>query len=208
MNTKLMNPVSHSLNILAIFFRYPPQSSEFQSVADYFAFEDWRSTWLALKPDAAYRMDTLSTSLARLNCLEARVWQTHFAIEQVLPVPPWTSVYLDHEGVINTNTTLAVEAFLSQHELKVDTDIREPVDHIGILMMIMAYLAEQESYQLMQDFYHLHVKRGIFLYLSALKKQPLPAEITGVITLCELTLEHLFSDEIPITMQIARSAEC
>lgn len=70
-----------------------------------------------------------------------------------LPAPPWGSVYLDPEGLLQGDSTLALSEFLKRERLKINTSFPEPVDHIGLMLFQAAVLAsEKEKAQLMNYF--------------------------------------------------------
>ncbi|PSU02325.1 DMSO reductase [Photobacterium gaetbulicola] len=64
---------------------------------------------------------------------------------EVMPAPPWGSVYLDKEQVIFGTTTLDYRRFLADKDMSLDTGMREPEDQFGLMLMAMSKLAEAED---------------------------------------------------------------
>ncbi|WP_434361014.1 molecular chaperone TorD family protein [Parasalinivibrio latis] len=59
-----------------------------------------------------------------------------------MPCPPWGSVYLDNENALFGASTLEYRGFLSSVGLSCDTGLREPEDHIGLMLMMLSVLLE------------------------------------------------------------------
>ncbi|PSW22316.1 DMSO reductase [Photobacterium sanctipauli] len=72
-------------------------------------------------------------------------FQTLFEGCEVMPAPPWGSVYLDKEQVIFGESTISFRAFLTQHEMSLDTGMREPEDQFGLMLLAMAQLLEEKQ---------------------------------------------------------------
>lgn len=52
-------------------------------------------------------------------------------------------MYLDAEGLLQGDSTLALSAFLKQERLKLKTPYPEPADHIGLILFQAAVLASE-----------------------------------------------------------------
>ncbi|MGJ7206752.1 molecular chaperone TorD family protein [Morganella morganii] len=91
--------------------------------------------------------NTLCSQLSRTAAEGTEVlksaWQSLFAGPGALPAPPWGSVYLDAEGLLQGDSTLALSAFLKQERLKLKTPYPEPADHIGLILFQAAVLASE-----------------------------------------------------------------
>ncbi|HAS62557.1 MAG TPA: molecular chaperone TorD [Vibrio sp.] len=62
-----------------------------------------------------------------------------------MPCPPWGSAYLDKENALFGSSTMAYRAFTRAHGLACDTGMREPEDHIGLMLMLVSLLLEQDN---------------------------------------------------------------
>lgn len=60
-------------------------------------------------------------------------------------VPLWGSVYLDEENLLMGESTLALEDFLAKAGLASNTGVREPQDHLGLVLSAIALLLERQA---------------------------------------------------------------
>lgn len=65
-----------------------------------------------------------------------------------LPAPPWGSVCLDEESVVYGDSTLALRAWLRQQGIVPAMARNEPEDHCGLLLLLSAWLAENNPFRL------------------------------------------------------------
>lgn len=57
------------------------------------------------------------------------------------PAPPWGSVYTDRERVVFGATTLELRAWMRERGIARTTDEKTPEDHIGLMLVLMAWIA-------------------------------------------------------------------
>ncbi|MCE9777614.1 TorD/DmsD family molecular chaperone [Shewanella algae] len=57
--------------------------------------------------------------------------------------PPWGSVYQSASGLLNGSSTLDLLNFYQQHGLQIHFDRNEPVDHLGLICVVIAYLLDK-----------------------------------------------------------------
>lgn len=62
---------------------------------------------------------------------------------EIMPAPPWGSVYLDREQVIFGDSTLRLRHFLASHNMLLDTGMREPEDQFGLTLLALANIIDQ-----------------------------------------------------------------
>ncbi|WP_194436161.1 TorD/DmsD family molecular chaperone [Vibrio fluminensis] len=120
--------------LLGGLFYYSPHSEDGQNILNAFATQD----------------DELLTNLAKLvkdvanDTLEA----DYFNLLQGsgdMPCPPWGSVYLDKENALFGSSTIEYREFTRQLGMECDTGLREPEDHIGLMLMLVSLLLEQDK---------------------------------------------------------------
>ncbi|MDO4534144.1 MAG: molecular chaperone TorD family protein, partial [Coriobacteriia bacterium] len=71
--------------------------------------------------------------------------------------PPWGSVYTDKDGVMFGGTWVALREWMSANGLAVEEgESREPEDHIGLMLELMAWLADNRP-ELVEDFLAFHL---------------------------------------------------
>lgn len=79
--------------------------------------------------------------------------------------PPWGSVYLSEEQLLNGPSTKKLIRFYDTHNIQVSYQINEPVDHLGLMFTVVAHLlkliAEQDEFQyqenLLSELLQLHL---------------------------------------------------
>ena len=71
------------------------------------------------------------------------------------PAPPWGSVYTDRECVVFGATTLELRAWMREHGVARIADEKTPEDHIGLMLALMAWLAQNQPADL-GEFLGLH----------------------------------------------------
>ncbi|MBC7001010.1 molecular chaperone TorD family protein [Photobacterium sp. BZF1] len=89
---------------------------------------------------------------------------------EVMPAPPWGSVYLDKEQVIFGETTVAYRRFLADKEMSLDTGMREPEDQFGLMLMAMSKLAEAEDSEAIKALLSVHLLPWAPRYLELMQK--------------------------------------
>lgn len=72
------------------------------------------------------------------------------------PAPPWGSVYTDRECVVFGATTLELRAWMREHGVARSTDEKTPEDHIGLMLALMAWLAQNQPVDL-EEYLRLHL---------------------------------------------------
>jgi len=71
--------------------------------------------------------------------------------------PPWGSVYLDYKNPLNGQSTLRYCDFIEHCGLKLRNQATDPEDHIGLMLMVLAMLLDDEQNQ--------HIKELLEEYL-------------------------------------------
>lgn len=85
-----------------------------------------------------------------------------------LPAPPWGSVYTDRECVVFGEATLALRAWMRRVGVARTADERTPEDHIGLMLALLSYLAEERP-DLVDEYLHDHLLTWALHYLEALE---------------------------------------
>lgn len=66
------------------------------------------------------------------------------------PAPPWGSVYTDRDGVVFGGTTLDLRQWMRENGISRVSDEGAPEDHIGLMLLLMAWIAEYKPLLLKQ----------------------------------------------------------
>ncbi|MCQ1060571.1 Tat proofreading chaperone DmsD [Photobacterium sp. DNB23_23_1] len=89
---------------------------------------------------------------------------------EVMPAPPWGSVYLDREQVIFGETTVDYRHFLAEKAMSLDTGMREPEDQFGLMLMAMSKLAETNDNESIKVLLSVHLLPWAPRYLELMQK--------------------------------------
>ena len=84
------------------------------------------------------------------------------------PAPPWGSVYTDRECVVFGEATLALRAWMRRVGVARTADERTPEDHIGLMLALLSYLAEERP-DLVDEYLRDHLLTWALHYLEALE---------------------------------------
>ncbi len=106
---------------------------------------------------------------------------------------PWGSVYLDSEAVVFGDSCLLLVRWMRANGIALfEDESREPVDHIGRIFVLLAWLCENNP-ELIEEFLRLHVlpwSDKFFDRLDAANEGPFYA---GLSKLARATLTGIYS---------------
>lgn len=169
-----MEAVVFAASALAPFFLNDPRTGEavdaFAALAELdtaAAAADWP---FVDEAEAAADLALMVDGLAAGADNEALVWEYRrlFVGPGHLPAPPWGSVYTDRECVIFGEATLALRAWMRACGIERTTDERTPEDHIGLMLALLSYLAEERP-DLVDEYLRDHLLTWALHYLEALE---------------------------------------
>ena len=106
------------------------------------------------------------------------------------PCPPWGSVYTDHEMVVFGETTLALRAWMREHGVWRNSDEQTPEDHIGLMLALMGFLA-QERPELLDEYLRDHLLTWSSHYLDQLEQFSQQDFFRGLARLTRASLEGI-----------------
>ena len=106
------------------------------------------------------------------------------------PAPPWGSVYTDRECVVFGDTTLELRAWMREHGVARIVDERTPEDHIGLLLALMAWLAQYQPENL-EEFLPLHLLTWAGHFLDELAEAAEHPFYEGLARLTKASLDGL-----------------
>ena len=106
------------------------------------------------------------------------------------PAPPWGSVYTDRECVVFGATTLELRAWMREHGVARIVDERTPEDHIGLLLALMAWLAQYQPENL-EEFLRLHLLTWAGHFLDELAEAAEHPFYEGLARLTKASLDGL-----------------
>lgn len=155
-----MNDVQHndalafSARVLGALFYFAPDSALAEPLVGAFRDGEWAAQW----PYAVDNADALSAAFAADSDESlAQAWQRLFIGPAALPSPPWGSVWLDRENVLFGDSTLALRQWMRENQIAFDVEQNEPEDHIGTLLMLAAWLVENDRQQACEQLFAWHL---------------------------------------------------
>lgn len=185
MDNQLLQWISASGRLLGSLFYYEPTDPRIQPVLDFFRQSDWAEQW-APTDNLAHIHAQLQQGFAS-DLSEQH--QALFIGPNALPAPPWGSVYLDPEAVIFGNSLLELRQFLRQHAIEFSVAQEEPEDHFGLMLLLSAYLAENNP-AVLPAFLSQHFLTWSGRYLTLLTAQSDYPFYQGLGLLTQQTLQQ------------------
>lgn len=141
--------------LLGAAFYYEPNAPQVSRILDFFRQPNWAKEWdIQLGVKTSEKITALIAQGLKQDLSEQ--YQQLFIGPNELPAPPWGSVYLDPESVIFGNSLLALRDFLRHHQIEFQAQQDEPEDHIGLMLMLAAYLVENRPH-LVTEFLREHL---------------------------------------------------
>lgn len=106
------------------------------------------------------------------------------------PAPPWGSVYTDRECVVFGISTLELRTWMRLNDIARTTDEHTPEDHIGLMLALLAYLA-QERPALVDEYLKLHLLTWSSHFLDQLEAGATQPFYQGLARLTRASLEGI-----------------
>ena len=196
----LMEAVAFVGSALAPFFLNDPRTGD---AADSFAalaeLDDWPFADAAAAEAA---LALMVEGLAAGADNDDLVWEyrRQFVGPGRFPAPPWGSVYTDRECVIFGESTLALRAWMRRAGINRTTDERTPEDHIGLMLAMLAFLAQKRP-ELVDEYLRDHLLTWAPHYLEVLEEATTHPFYRGLAQLTRASLEGLgAARELSVTL--------
>lgn len=200
--SSIYSQISQFGRILGSLFYVGPNSEQNQPLIVLLQNGDWQTecTFLSEEKRSAIQKNLQNVISKQLD----EAYQILFIGPNALPAPPWGSVYLDKESVVFGDSLLRLREFLSNNQIAFSLNQNEPEDHIGLMLMLAAYLAEENPI-LIKPFFVEHLLPWAYRFLALLNAENTPF-YQGVGELTEVLLQHWQENlEIqPATFQLYR----
>lgn len=152
--TKL-NTIELTGRVLGALFYYAPDSEAAAPLVAMLRQPGWETQW----PVADERLPALARDMAREDDQETleQAWQRLFIGPYALPAPPWGSVWLDRENVLFGESTLALRGWMQKNGIAHNSEMNEPEDQFGTLLMLAAWLSSEGREQALDELLAWHV---------------------------------------------------
>lgn len=173
--------------VLGAMLYYPPASEEVQPLIALLKTSDWAPLWPFATAEIKAQAAELFAQIDEAEESAGQAYQRLFIGPYALPAPPWGSVYLDKESVVFGDSTLALRQWMRENHIEPLLTQAEPEDHIGLLLMMCAWLAEN-SPSLLNEFMAQHLLPWSGRYLELLQQKSEHPLYQGVALLAGSTL--------------------
>lgn len=100
------------------------------------------------------------------------IWEHRrlFVGPSIKAAPPWSSVYLDRDGVVFGCSTLSLRSWMRDNRIKAQQAAAEPEDHFGNMLILLAWLARNRP-ELVDEFLSDHLLIWSAHFLERVKQQ-------------------------------------
>src|SRR5476649_2298593 len=173
--------------VLGALLYFPPQSESISALIPWLQGGEWVAEWPFLSAEAASEAEHLFKKSVSYAESFDEAFQRLFVGPYALPAPPWGSVYLDRESVLFGDSTLNLRKWMRLHGIETHQVHAEPEDHIGLMLMMSAWLAEN-SPALLEEFLATHLFPWAFRCLTLLEQGAVHPFYQGIAQLTQTTL--------------------
>ncbi|NTZ44827.1 Tat proofreading chaperone DmsD [Lelliottia aquatilis] len=174
-----------SARVLGALFYFSPESEQTAPLVTALTTTDWYQDWPLEQASLLPVAETLRTSSDEPL---PDAWQRLFIGPWALPAPPWGSVWLDRESVLFGDSTLALRQWMRDNSIAFEMKQNEPEDHFGTLLMLAAWLAENERDAERDQLLAWHLLPWSQRFLTVFIEQANHPFYVGIAQLARLTL--------------------
>ncbi|OAT39241.1 Tat proofreading chaperone DmsD [Proteus myxofaciens] len=187
MEQHVINDISLTARILGAAFYYPP--AEKSDIVELLSHKNWVAEWPYGSDDEKQSIATLLSQTSLNEETLTQAYQRLFIGPYALPAPPWGSVYLDNENVLFGNSTLDLREWMLEHGIDIALTQNEPEDHFGLIVMMVAWIAETRPVKL-NELLAEHLLPWAYRYLEKMSLQSAFPYYEGLAMLATLTLKN------------------
>ena len=193
---------------LAPFFLEDPHTGKAGAAFDALAALDVDAAseaWPFVGPEeAGESLRAMVDGLAHGHDDEDLVWEYRrlFVGPGAKPAPPWGSVYTDKDCVIFGASTLELRQWMRKNGIARLGDERNPEDHIGLMLALMAWIAANRS-ELLDEYLRLHLLTWSSHFLDELGEAAAHPFYQGLARIAKDSLEGI-RDELGIQVTCPR----
>lgn len=170
---------------LGALFYYSPASATVRNLLDAFPPGDWEDLYAWPDPQAV-----------RSLCADAGVpdeyaFSVLFEGQGQMDAPPWGSVYLDKDNLLMGESAVSYRQFLQENGLSLLSDVNEPEDQFGLMLLAMSALLEEEKIAAAHTLLERHLLPWAYRYLERLKANGVSRFYARLAALTEIFLRDV-----------------
>ncbi|MGG4608416.1 Tat proofreading chaperone DmsD [Providencia sp. Me31A] len=186
--------------VLGSLFYFAPDSENNVDLVAILQEPTWHEDWPFLLPSLSTINQLFQTSIQDEEPL-SEAWQRLFIGPYALPAPPWGSVWLDKECIVFGDSTVELRQWMRAKGIEPATTQKEPEDHFGLMMMLAAWLAEQNRRDDLEELLAWHLLPWAEHFLSVLEER---ADSDFYVALAILAKETLCGYHLKLTMPVLK----
>lgn len=193
--TQTLEAIAFIGETLGPLFLYEPTQPEVASLYDELMSLDAREAaaeWPFADPDEAAHALSLIQRAPVADADDSLLWEYRrlFAGPAVKAAPPWGSVYTDRECVVFGESTLALRQWLREAGITAPRAGKEPEDHIGLMLLLMAWIARTRP-ELLDGYLSEHLLTWAPHFLEIVQREAEHPFFKGIALLAASSLEGL-----------------
>lgn len=169
-----MDGISFIGNTLGPLFYFDPKDDKIASSYEAFSGLDVPAAaqeWPYVSDDEASQALGLMVEGSKPGIDDDLIWEYRrlFVGPAAKAAPPWGSVYTDRECVVFGEATLDLRQWMRQSGIKKLNDDKEPEDHIGLMLMMMAWISENRP-DVLDEYLKCHLLTWAEHFLDGMEK--------------------------------------
>ena len=155
--TQRLATIALTGRVLGALYYQAPTSQDVASLYATLEDPEWVKQWPVQHEELAAIAQQMADGFSYSQESLSEAWQRLFIGPYALPASPWGSVYLDKENVLFGDSMLELRQWMRENDIANEQESNEPDDHIGLLLMLAAWLAEEGLVQKVDELLAWHI---------------------------------------------------
>ena len=155
--TQRLATIALTGRVLGALYYQAPTSQEIATLYATLEDPEWVKQWPVQHEELAAIAQQMADGFNYSQESLSEAWQRLFIGPYALPASPWGSVYLDKENVLFGDSMLELRQWMRENDIANEQENNEPDDHIGMLLMLAAWLAEEGLLQKVDELLAWHI---------------------------------------------------
>ncbi|HGN1704559.1 TPA: Tat proofreading chaperone DmsD [Providencia rettgeri] len=201
-DSQFLEHVAITGRVLGSLFYFAPDSENNVDLVAILHESTWHEDWPFSLPSLSVISQLFQASIQDDEPL-SEAWQRLFIGPYALPAPPWGSVWLDKENIVFGDSTVELRQWMRAKGIEPVTTQKEPEDHFGLMMMLVAWLAEQNRRDDLEELLAWHLLPWAEHFLDVFASR---ADSNFYIALAKLAKETLWGYQSQLALPIAKKS--